>query len=98
MPVGGGQQPRPVAALAEDAVGPLEDRDPGPVGGVRVQRDVVTLDEDLHPVVQAADHQSADRGHAAVVQALALTLAEGELQKALERDFAAQAAKPPAPR
>ena len=37
MPVRGGQQPRPITALAVDGVGPLEDRDSRPVGGAGVQ-------------------------------------------------------------
>ena len=65
--VRGGQQPGPVAALLVDPVGPLERGDARPVGGVGVQGDVVLLDEDLHPVVEPADHQRADRAEPAGV-------------------------------
>ena len=67
--VGGRQQAGPVAALLVDPVGPLEHRDPGPVGGVRVEGDVVALDDDLHPVVEPSDHQRAHRAEAARVAA-----------------------------
>src|SRR5664279_2387361 len=42
VPVRGRQEPRAVTALAEDRVGPLECGDPGPVGRIRVDREVVT--------------------------------------------------------
>ena len=63
MAVGRREQPGTVAALAEDPVGPLEGGDARPVGRVRVDGEVVALDEDLHPVVEPPDHDRRDRGH-----------------------------------
>src|ERR1035437_1711006 len=52
---------RPVAALAEDAVRAFEGRDARPVQCVRMDGDVVTLHQVPQPIVEASDHDRADR-------------------------------------
>ena len=57
------QQPRPEAALAEDPVGALEDRDPGPRQRGRVGDDPVALGLEPEPVLDPAHHDRDDRAH-----------------------------------
>ena len=94
VPVRGRQQPGPVAALLVQPIGALEDGDAGPVRGGRVEGDVVTVDEDLHPVVEPADHQRTHRAEPAGVasgglepaQATLYGLADGDRLGDRERD------------
>jgi len=56
------KQPQPVAALAEDGVGLLENSDPATTV-IRVDGDVAPLEQDLHPVVEPATMIGAYRSH-----------------------------------
>ncbi len=70
--VGGGQEPRPIAAFVEDRVRSLDDRDARPVERHRVNRQLVTLHERLQPVVESADHERTDRREGRRIAAAAL--------------------------
>ena len=56
-----GEQPGPIAALAIDRIGTLERRDARPIGDARRQADAIAFGDRLEPVVEAADHDRADR-------------------------------------
>ena len=85
------EQPGPEPALAEDPVGPLEDRDAGPGQGRRVDDDPVAIDLDPQPVLDAAHHDRDDRAHPVDRQALRLAPAQPALDRLGRRDRLADA-------
>src|SRR5215469_8863957 len=66
---GSRKQTDSVAALAEDLVGLLKYRNPGPLQISRVDGDVLLFGDNLQPVIESADHDRANRTHAGNVLA-----------------------------
>ena len=74
VPKRGREQTDTIAALAEDAIGLLEHRHPGPLQIARIDRYVLLLGFYLQPVIETADHDGAHRSHAFDLLAFALPL------------------------
>src|ERR1022692_1283858 len=85
-----GEQPAAVAALGEDGVSAFGDGQPGPVERSRIDRETITIDHYLQPVVEPAHHDPRDRGQSGGVTAGPSQPVEPALHRLSGRDRLAQ--------
>src|SRR5450759_2957035 len=80
------EQPDPITPLLKNAIRLLEHRNARPLDDAGIDGDLASLEQDLQPIVEAADHDGADRAHRLDVLALALSPPQALFDRFGDRD------------